>query len=258
MTKDPDELESELLMKFSRADAGGREKVYVQHYDAQYGRRRLGGGAPTLRRRRRIEGFCAAIGRGHEAVLELGCGLGDLTFALGGQCQTTVGADVSFTALQAAGLRGRRGPAAPYPHPVVFTQMNATRLAFRDNVFDAVLSTSMIEHLYRADVEPHLREVWRVLKPGGKYLVWCPNALGHHGERDVHLSMFSYRLLMAEMRRAGFDQFRSCLFNRFGAGVNARWKVFLEDALTRLRFKYLWSHLGVRNIFLLGSKASVP
>lgn len=257
MTKENQEGESELLLKFSRAEPSRREKVYVEHYEGQYQRRRLQSRSPTPRRRRRIENYCEAIGKGKQAVLELGCGVGDLTLALGSLSKTTIGTDVSFSAVKLAEERRqyRSGRKISDSH-IAFAQMNATNLAFSDNTFDAVLSTSMIEHLYRDDVAVHLREVWRVLRPGGKYLVWCPNALGHHNDRDVHLSMFSYRALITEMRQAGFTDFRSCLFNRFGGGVNARWKIFLEEALTSLRIRMLWSHLGVRNILLLGAKVA--
>jgi ubiquinone/menaquinone biosynthesis C-methylase UbiE len=252
------EIESELLMKLSQATQIGREKIYVEHYEGQYQRRRLQN-APAPRRQRRIENYCAAIGKGKQNVLELGCGVGDLTFALGSLSKTVVGADVSFSAVKTANLRRPKGSDHKIANgPIAFVQMNATNVAFPDDTFDAVLSTSMIEHLYSDDVALHLREVCRVLKPGGKYLVWCPNALGRHSDRDVHLSMFSYRALIAEMGQAGFADFRSGLFNRFGAGVNARWKVFLEDALTCLRMKILWSHLGVRNILLVAAKVSRP
>jgi ubiquinone/menaquinone biosynthesis C-methylase UbiE len=138
---------------------------------------------------------------------------------------------------------------------VSFAQMNATELAFVDASLDCVVSTSMIEHLHPEDIQPHLREVHRVLKPEGRYLVWCPNGLGHHKDRDFHLSMFSHRELIAAMRQAGFDGFQSLLFNRYPLWVDATFKVFLEDWLTRLKVRILWSHLGVRNILLLGKRA---
>jgi SAM-dependent methyltransferase len=164
---------------------------------------------------------------------------------------------VSFSAVKFAEERRQdRWGQTTAGRSTAFSQMNATNLAFSADTFDAVLSTSMIEHLYCDDVAVHLREVWRVLKPGGKYLVWCPNALGHHNDRDVHLSMFSYSALISEMTQAGFADFRSCLFNRFGNGVDARWKIFLEEALTRLRIRILWSHLGVRNVLLVAAKVA--
>ena len=98
----------------------------------------------------------------------------------------------------------------------------------------------------------HLGEVWRVLKPGRKYLLWCPITLGHRN-RAVYLSRFSYRALITEMSQAGFAEFRSCLFNRFGAGITASWKVFLESSHS-FGIGTLWSHLGGAQYIACGRK----
>jgi SAM-dependent methyltransferase len=60
--------------------------------------------------------------------------------------------------------------------------MNAQDLEFADRTFDAVVSMSTFEHI--ADVPQALREIHRVLKPGGKVLLsfeplWTC-AYGHH------------------------------------------------------------------------------
>jgi ubiquinone/menaquinone biosynthesis C-methylase UbiE len=60
---------------------------------------------------------------------------------------------------------------------IEFKQMSAVQLDFPQAMFDWAVSTSMIEHLHPDDVDIHLREVYRVLKPGGNYLMWCPNGL---------------------------------------------------------------------------------
>ena len=46
-------------------------------------------------------------------------------------------------------------------------------LPFPDASFDLVLSFDVFEHI--RDSDAHLREVWRVLRPGGRYLVQTPN-----------------------------------------------------------------------------------
>jgi hypothetical protein len=48
--------------------------------------------------------------------------------------------------------------------------MSAVQLDFPQAMFDWAVSTSMIEHLHPDDVDIHL-------KPGGNYLMWCPNGL---------------------------------------------------------------------------------
>lgn len=52
------------------------------------------------------------------------------------------------------------------------------RLPFDDGVADEVFSCHVIEHLWPWDVDAILKEWLRVLKPGGKFVVECPNLLG--------------------------------------------------------------------------------
>jgi len=53
---------------------------------------------------------------------------------------------------------------------------NANALPFRDRTFDAVASVEMMEHVFRPDRIPVLREAARVLKPGGTIALSTPNA----------------------------------------------------------------------------------
>ena len=62
---------------------------------------------------------------------------------------------------------------ARHPH-VEFHQAVVPPLAFAANSFDFVISFQVIEHI-KQDVEL-VREVKRVLKPGGKFIVTTPNA----------------------------------------------------------------------------------
>ncbi|MBN1284934.1 MAG: class I SAM-dependent methyltransferase [Anaerolineae bacterium] len=49
----------------------------------------------------------------------------------------------------------------------------AERLPYASNTFDVVLSNEVIEHV--ADDRANAREMVRVLKPGGRLVVFCPN-----------------------------------------------------------------------------------
>jgi SAM-dependent methyltransferase len=56
-----------------------------------------------------------------------------------------------------------------------FEAMPATELSFPDGSFDAAYSIQVIEHI--ENVELHLSEVVRVLRPGGRFVVATPNRL---------------------------------------------------------------------------------
>ena len=101
----------------------------------------------------------------------------------------------------------------------------------------------MVEHLHPEDLLSHFREVKRILRPGGKYLIWCPNGLGHHHDRVNHFSMLSYAEWIDKMTEAGFHGFASTLGQRHAFGRRPLQRV-LENLLSSLRIKILWSHLG--------------
>ncbi|GAB4570708.1 MAG: hypothetical protein Kow0077_05450 [Anaerolineae bacterium] len=57
---------------------------------------------------------------------------------------------------------------------ITLTQGNIYHLPFADDYFDAVILSEILEHV--ADDVAGLREVWRVLKPGGVVAITVPNA----------------------------------------------------------------------------------
>ena len=56
----------------------------------------------------------------------------------------------------------------------------ADKLAFPDNSFDTVLCTQVLEHVYEHD--EMIKEIWRVLKPGGHIILTVPFAWELHEE----------------------------------------------------------------------------
>jgi demethylmenaquinone methyltransferase/2-methoxy-6-polyprenyl-1,4-benzoquinol methylase len=96
-------------------------------------------------------------------VLDLCCGTGDLAFSLQRNAKSrVVGVDFSHTML----LRARqKALAANELAPTPFLEADALRLPFADGAFDLVTSAFGFRNL--ANYEDGLREIFRVLKPGG-------------------------------------------------------------------------------------------
>jgi SAM-dependent methyltransferase len=69
---------------------------------------------------------------------------------------------------------------------------------FRDNTFDACVSNYVVEHV--ADPQAHLREILRVLKPGGVYVFRAPNFF-HYVSIVSHLTPHWFHKLVANRLR---------------------------------------------------------
>lgn len=54
-----------------------------------------------------------------------------------------------------------------------FAVADCRHVPYRDNTFDAIYSMGTIEHFDESDAA--VREMWRVLKPGGRAIVGVPN-----------------------------------------------------------------------------------
>jgi SAM-dependent methyltransferase len=128
-------------------------------------------------------------------VLEIGCGLGTdgAQFAKSGADYT--GIDLTQAAVDLAKRRFELDQL-----PGTFRVADAERLEFPDNTFDLVYSHGVLHHT--PDTAAAVREVHRVLRPGGRAVVML-----------YHRNSYNYRINISLLRRAGVH------FLRWGAGV---------------------------------------
>jgi demethylmenaquinone methyltransferase/2-methoxy-6-polyprenyl-1,4-benzoquinol methylase len=115
--------------------------------------------------RRTARTFQHILTRPDARILDLCCGTGDMAFALQRQAQKSsaqiVGADFSHAMLRRAALKSVDRPAAPE-----WIEADALNLPFPDLHFDLVTSAFGFRNL--ADYDAGLREIARVLRPGGE------------------------------------------------------------------------------------------
>ena len=107
--------------------------------------------------------FESILKRPEARVLDLCCGTGDMTFALGRRASSgstkIIGADFSHAMLQRATVKGRGTP-------LRWIEADALCLPFSDAHFDLVTAAFGFRNL--ADYDAGLREIVRVLRPGGE------------------------------------------------------------------------------------------
>ncbi|MBC7912326.1 MAG: methyltransferase domain-containing protein [Pyrinomonadaceae bacterium] len=158
--------------KFSDAPMGSRlffERVEEHRYSKEW----------------HIPGAADFAGAKGLRVLEIGCGLGTdgAQFALSGADYT--GVDLTEAAIELAQKRFEL-----FNLPGTFRTADAENLDFADASFDLVYSHGVLHHT--PDTERAVREVHRVLKPGGRAVIML-----------YHRGSYNYRINISLLRRAG-------------------------------------------------------
>ncbi len=126
----------------------------------------VGGDTATpLNRSLRLSIMARHIAYG-DSVLDVGCGRGEYLLGLLAHTPNALGIDTAANKLQDCWRQ----------HPELRNralQVSADDMPFPSNHFDVVIVNEVLEHV--PDQDGALREIWRVLKPGGKFLLFCPN-----------------------------------------------------------------------------------
>ena len=173
-----------------------------------------------------------------QRVLDLGCGEGRHVIAASAiDGADAIGVDLSVADLATAQRRHREfltmsGAAVPRDGPraadgktaavpagggrFALLAGDALRLPFADATFDVVICSEVLEHL--PDYRGALREILRVLRPGGRLAVsvprpWCERICwrlerAYHQTPGGHLRIFNIGRLRGEIERCGADCYR--------------------------------------------------
>lgn len=119
-------------------------------------------------------------------VLEIGCGRGDFACWLASQPEhplEIIAADFAATVVQ----KGRAFGAQLGLSGIIWEITDIQAIAHPDASFDTVISCETVEHV--PDPRKALRELARVLKPGGRLFLTTPNYLGTMGLYRLYLRL---------------------------------------------------------------------
>jgi 2-polyprenyl-3-methyl-5-hydroxy-6-metoxy-1,4-benzoquinol methylase len=122
------------------------------------------------------------------------------------------------TVLIAADYNSLRLDRARIQRVSAIVRASVTQLAFKDNAFDIVICNQVLEHV--PDDTVALRELRRVLQPGGLLIVGVPNEGSHLGilrnhvlQRSIlrstdHVNFYTRRTLLGRLQAAGLHVVR--------------------------------------------------
>ena len=171
----------------------------------------------------------AQVKKGHR-ILDLGCGTATLTLLIkqAHPEAQVVGLDGDPKALEIA-----RGKVARSGLTITLDEGMAFDLPYPDNSFDRVFSGLLFHHLTREDKERSLKEVYRVLQPGGELHVadW-----GKAGNALMRSAFFLVQLL---------DGFKTTSDNVNGLLPNFFSKAGLQDVQQTAQYATMFGTMAL-------------
>lgn len=207
------------------------DEAYYRPWEGQAARRR----GIWEGRMRRVESVAAPPGR----LLDVGCGTGAFLRVAQARGWSVTGTELSPFAVKSA-----------QEMELTVVQGELWEAGFPDGSFDVVTCWHVVEHA--ADPVWLIREICRVLRPGGWLVLAVPNLDDHifraaymlargrrirlyePGEREIHLFHFSARTLRMLASASGLDVVRV----GFDRGAAAVWRQRVVNELA-----YLWYRL---------------
>jgi len=148
------------------------------------------------------------------STCEVGAGSGTTSAIL-----ASLGAGVTLVDLSPKALDTAREHFATLGLPVQLCLQDGLHMGFRDGSFDVVWNGGVIEHFSDEGKINLIREMWRVVKPGGLLIIAVPNA------KDVP---FMLGKKLAQLR--------------------GKWIFGYEDDLDESRFRHLATAAGIRDL----------
>jgi SAM-dependent methyltransferase len=147
-------------------------------------------------------------------VIDYGCGYGASTELLSKTAKFVYGIDASHTAVQTATSKFGKLKNTD------FIMNSSPYIPFEKGIFEAAYSNDLLEHFHPDDLKIHLKEIYRILIKGGKYLFWTPGSktgphdctqwfyprgMGFKAKGD-HIKEYNYSELISIIQHVGFEK----------------------------------------------------
>jgi SAM-dependent methyltransferase len=140
---------------------------------------------------------------GQGKVLDIGCGQGHLLSRLEDDQRQLYGLEMASGLVKIA---------QKYSKGANLLVADAQSIPFQSNTFDYVTCTEVLEHI---PGDQHVRECYRVLRPGGTALFTVPNKNGAGGgQTAAHVHYFTLDSFTAFLEQVGFE-----VVSRHGLGL---------------------------------------
>ena len=110
----------------------------------------------------------------HECILDLGCGWGTFSLLLAQKCREVIGLDYSEKSIEIC----QNLAASKDFENLRFVCEDVTNTKLKSSSIDVVIAADLFEHLYPNVSKKAIVEAHRVLKPGGRIIIWTPHR-GH-------------------------------------------------------------------------------
>lgn len=191
-----------------------------------------------------------------DKVLDFGCGPGSFLAMSAPMCKEIVGVDIS----QGFVNECQRTINEMSLSNASSVHIQPDQLPFEDNTFDVIIMTDVVHHLEFP--QKSLQEAFRVLKPGGRALIFEPNKLNpliwlvHLLDKNewglLKLGTpAKYRKLLGE-----FINFKQITFNGIVLGPQSKIFEFLSDLMNNALLKPIIGWLNPK-MFIVGEKKQV-
>jgi 2-polyprenyl-3-methyl-5-hydroxy-6-metoxy-1,4-benzoquinol methylase len=131
------------------------------------------------------------------SVIDVGCGTGYLLSTLSQENVKLFGMDLNKRAIEMAKERVPSGS---------FLRASATNLPFKNETFDCIICTEVLEHIPKKLAQGLVLECSRLLKTGGKCLFVVPNGSGAGGKINAeHIALYTFKEFVNLFKEAGFE-----------------------------------------------------